>query len=167
MKRSFFILLLSVLSCVANSQRGRTSAAGTSGFSIGFEAGLPVGENGKIYSGILGGSLQYEGRPASDVGITVSAGYLNYSIKNDYGSGNVGFVPLLGGVKYYFSPAAFLHAQIGAAVGTRKDQGTSFAYSPGIGLKLTQNLEATIKYAGISNKGGRLENVGARIALNF
>jgi hypothetical protein len=168
MKTTFLILVVSLFCSQANSQaRARSSATGMSGFSIGLEAGVPLGENGKPYSYILGGSLQYETKPASDIGITFSGGYLNYTFKEDYGSGNTGFVPLLGGVKYYFSPSAFLHAQVGAAVGTKSGQGTSFMYTPGIGFKLSRNIEATVKYVGISNSGGSLENVGARLAYNF
>ncbi len=139
----------------------------TTGFSIGLEAGFPVGENGEIYSSLIGGSLQYEIMPAADLGITFNGGYLNYNIKSKYGGGSVGFVPLLAGVKYYFTPGAFFHAQIGAAVGTKTGQGTSFAYSPGVGFKLSHNLDAEVKYMGISNKGGTIPNVGARVAYNF
>ena len=168
MKATFFIVILSVMCYTANSQsRARGSASGMSGFSIGLEGGVPIGENGKPYSHILGGSLQYEAKPAVDIGITVSGGYLNYTFKESWGGGSSSFVPVLGGVKYYFSPNAFLHAQVGAAVGTRSGQGTSFAYSPGIGFKLSPNIEATVKYSGISNKAGAIENIGARLAYNF
>ncbi len=171
MKNAFLILLLSAIYFTANAQtRGRNAtsrSATSSGFSIGLEAGLPVGENGEIYSSLIGGSLQYEIMPAADLGITFSGGYLNYNIKSKYGGGSVGFVPLLAGVKYYFTPGAFFHAQLGAAVGTKTGQGTSFVYSPGVGLKLSPNLDAEVKYMGISNKGGTIPNVGLRVAYNF
>lgn len=167
MKNSLLLLLLCVVCYSSKAQTRRAPATRPSGFSIGVEAGLPLGENGKPYSSILGGSLQYENRPSSDIGLTASAGYLNYSIKKDYGSGNVGFVPLMGGLKYYFSSSAFLHAQLGAAVGTKEGQGTSFAYSPGVGFRLSPNIDLTVKYQGISNSGGSLENVGARLGLSF
>lgn len=79
MKTSFLILLLSSMYCAGNAQTKVRSATArstnTSRFSIGLEAGIPVGENGKVYSSILGGSLQYETMPDTDLGITVSAGY--------------------------------------------------------------------------------------------
>lgn len=156
MKKALFVLLLSGMYATSNAQ-----------VSLGLEAGLPVGENGKPYSSVLGGSLQYEIKPAHDMGITFSGGYLNYNIKKEYGSGNVGFVPLLAGVKYYFTPSAFFHAQLGAAIGTASGQGTSFAYSPGIGYKFSPKVDAELKYQGISNKGGSLDNVGVRLAYNF
>lgn len=171
MKKTFLILLLSVMYFAGNAQtKGRyatTRSTKTSGFSIGLEAGLPVGQNGIPYSAVIGASLQYERMPASDIGITFSVGYLSYIFKSSYGGGSVGFVPLLAGVKYYFTPGFFFHAQLGAAVGTRAVQGTSFAYSPGVGFTVAPNLDAEIKYLGISNSAGSINNVGVRIAYNF
>jgi hypothetical protein len=131
------------------------------------EAGLPLGQNGKPYSAVIGGSMQYEMMPDTDIGITVSGGYQHWPIKSTYGGGSIGFVPLLAGVKYYFTPSAFFHAQLGAAIGTKTGQGTSFTYSPGLGLKLSPNVDATLKYTGISNKGGNLDNVSLRLGYNF
>ena len=85
----------------------RVAQSHTSKFSIGLEAGLPLGENSKPYSSVIGGSLQYENMPSSDLGITLSGGYLHWSFKSSYGGGNIGFLPLLAGVKYYFTPGAF------------------------------------------------------------
>jgi hypothetical protein len=171
MKKIFLILILSVIYFAGNAQtNGRyatTRPDYTSGFSIGLEAGLPVGQNGFPYSAIIGASLQYERMPTSDIGITFSAGYLNYIFKSSYGGGSVGFVPLLAGVKYYFTPGVFFHAQLGAAVGTRAGQGTSFAYSPGLGFTIAPKIDAEIKYLGISNSAGSINNVGVHIAYNF
>ena len=170
-KTIVLVLLISMCSGIKAQSRVRhvsTAEATTPGrFSIGFEGGIPVGQNTKPYSHTLGGSLQYEALPASDVGLTLSAGYLNYALKSSYGSGSVGFVPVLAGVKYYFVPSVFFHAQLGAAIGTSKGQGTSFAYLPGIGFRLSRNFDAELKYMGISNKGGNLDNVGLRIGYNF
>lgn len=159
MKKTLMIVLLASACYAGKAQK--------SGFSLGLEAGVPVGENGKPYSHILGGSLQYEARPDADLGITFSGGYSNWAIKSKYGGSSVGFVPLLAGVKYYFSPSVFGHAQLGAAIGTAKDQGTSFTYSPGIGIKLSPNIDAELKYTGIANNGGSLNNVGLRLGFNF
>lgn len=162
---TFFLTGVAVGSFSQN-YNGRGSAA-ASPISIGIEAGVPIGENGKPYAVILGASLQYEYRPAADLGITFSAGYLNYSIKSSLGGSSIGFVPLLPGFKYYFKPGAFFHGQLGAAVGTRHGQGTSFAYSPGIGFAITPQLNLEFKYMGISNGGGTLSDVGVRLGYEF
>jgi hypothetical protein len=170
MKKVFLFFLLSSAVYVSNAQRvsrSRTNVSSTSHFGIGVEAGLPLGQNGKPYSAVLGGDLQYETMPDKDLGLTLSAGYSHWPVKSNYGSGSIGFVPLLAGVKYYFTPAAFFHAQLGAAFGTKTGMGTSFAYSPGLGLKLSPNIDATLKYTGFSKKSGTLENVGLRLGFTF
>lgn len=184
MKKTLLLLTLSLLFYAGNAQRervarsrtGTSTSTSTSRFSIGVEAGLPVGENGKVYSAALGGNLQYEILPDADLGITLSAGYLHLPLKKIYhtaiGPNSTGFIPLMGGVKYYFTPGAFFHAQLGAAVGTTKDRfgntgGASFAYSPGLGVKVSPNLDLELKYTGISNKGGTLPLVGLRLGYNF
>ena len=165
MKKVFLLFCLSACGLAASAQTTRGTNPG--GFSIGLEAGVPVGEFGKPYSHVLGGSLQYEYKPDTDFGLTFNAGYLSYSIKKSFGSGTVGFIPALAGVKYYFAPTIFAHAQLGAAIGTDKGQGTSFAYSPGIGINITPKADIELKYTGISNKAGTLPAVGARVAFTF
>ena len=165
MKKVIFMLSLIAFSLVASSQTIRGTNPG--GFSLGLEAGVPVGEIGKLYSHILGGTLQYEYKPDAAFGITFNTGYLSYSIKKKFGGGSVGFIPALAGVKYYLAPAIFAHAQLGAAFGTDKGQGTSFAYSPGIGFNITPKFDVELKYTGISNKGGTLASAGARLAYTF
>lgn len=170
MRNTILVLALSVIVTAASAQKVRkvsSRAANKSGFSLGLEVAAPVGENAKPYSVVLGGSLQFEAKPDPEVGITFSAGYLNYHIKQQYGNGSVGFVPLLAGVKYYPSPDVFFHAQLGAAVGTKSGQGTSFAYAPGIGYKFSPTVDAELKYLGISNKTGSINNVGVRLGFSF
>ena len=162
MKKGFLLVVLLSAMYISQAQKSASSH-----FGIGVEAGLPLGDNGKPYSVILGGNLQYETLPSPDLGITVSAGYLHWPVKKSYGGGSVGFVPLMGGIKYYFVPNAFFRAALGAAIGTKTGQGTSFAYTPGVGVKLAQNVDAELKYLGISNKGGTLETVGLRLGYNF
>ena len=171
MKKTCLTLFLTVILFGSFAQTHRrnvsTGSEAISHFSIGFEAGLPIGENGKPYSSIFGGSLQYEYMPANNIGITLNGGYLNYAFKSSYGGSSIGFVPLLAGFKYYFTPGVFFHGQFGAAIGTSRGQGTSFAYAPGIGFAITPQLDAELKYMGISNSGGTLGDVGVRVAYNF
>ena len=169
MKNTCFLAILSlmVMNATAQSRRPNQTLPVKSGFSIGFEAGLPVGENAKPYGSAIGASLQYETRPDPGIGITFNGGYLSYNFKSAYGDGSVGFIPLLAGVKYYPSRNVFFHAQLGAAVGTKNGQGTSFAYAPGIGYNFSSTIDAELKYLGISNSAGSINNVGIRLGFNF
>ncbi len=175
MKKLMFTgaVLLLVLSAGAQSRSTKVSNSAGTQFSLGVEAGLPVGQYPKgtgdnQLSHIVGASLQLENHVASDLGLTLNAGYLNYAYKKNYGGGSSGFIPVLAGLKYYFSPGGvFAHGQLGAAFGTSALQGTSFMYSPGIGINISQNLDAEVKYSGISNKAATLGSVGIRLAYNF
>ncbi|MEP6594496.1 MAG: hypothetical protein ABJA71_01065, partial [Ginsengibacter sp.] len=118
-------------------------------------------------------SLQGEYLPSVDLGLTLNAGYINYSAKDvtlggvTYKGGSFGIVPVLAGVKYYFSPKAYAHGQLGAGFGTSSGSGTSFIYTPGVGFEISNAIDLLIKYVGYSQNGGNLNSIGARLAYNF
>ena len=175
MKKLFFISAIALISFATNAQSKKQASSGGTSFSLGLEAGIPIGQYPKGFSNpfsfVLGGSLQLEQHVAPDLGLTLSGGYLSYSVKSDYraitGRNSSGIIPLLAGVKYYFSPGVYGHGQLGAAFATAQGGGTSFAYSPGIGFNISPNLDAELKYTGISNKAATLGSVGIRLAYNF
>ncbi|MEO6639032.1 MAG: hypothetical protein ABIN25_12200, partial [Ginsengibacter sp.] len=132
----FFILMVKV------------NAQGQIRFSIGVEPSLPIGDfHDAGYNFGIGGSLQGEYKVADDLGLTLNVGYMNYSAKDitvggvTFNGGSFGVAPVLGGFKYYFSPKMYGHGQLGVGIGTSKGAGTSFAYSPGIGFMLSNNVD--------------------------
>ena len=54
---------------------------GGSNFSIGLEAGLPVGNASNAYSFVIGGSLKYEAPIATGTHFTLTAGYSSFQGK--------------------------------------------------------------------------------------
>lgn len=173
MKKLFLVIIIALLSFSGNAQKHKSKSVvntAATTFSLGAEIGIPIGQYPKGYNNpfsyLLGGTIQLENHVDSDLGITLSSGYLNYKAKNISGF-TVGFIPLMAGLKYYFSPSVYGHGQLGAAFGTQSGQGTSFAYSPGIGINITQNLDGELKYMGISNKNATLGDIGIRLAYNF
>lgn len=142
-------------------------------FSIGAEGLLPVGDFNDTHSFGIGGTVQAEYKPAEDLGLTVNAGYITYSGKTihtplgDVKNGSFGLIPVLGGVKYYFSPKVYGHGQLGASFGTDKGDGSLFTYSPGVGFMLSDNIDAEVKYVGMSKNSANLNSVGVRLAYNF
>lgn len=175
MKKLFLIMAIAGFSISTNAQTKKGNNSGATNFSIGLEGGLPVGQYPKgfdnPYSSVFGASLQVENHVAPEICLTLNAGYLSYGIKHVYqstGGGNrFGVIPVMGGLKYYFSPSVFAHAQLGAGFGTSSGAKTSFAYSPGIGLNISQNLDAELKYFALSNSNATLGSVGLRLAYNF
>lgn len=170
MKKILLALLLcgsSAMTCFAQSNHNGI-------FSIGAEGGLPVGNYSDLYKFGIGASLKYDYPIQKNTYVTFSAGYINYSIKDDakallrfFGSdqSSSGFVPIKVGAKYYFNDAFFGEAQVGAAITTSSGGGTAFAYSPGIGYT-HQKIEFGIRYEAWS-KNGTFGQFGLRLAYRF
>lgn len=138
-------------------------------FSIGAEGLLPVGDFNNTNNFGIGGTLQAEYKPADDLGLTLNSGYITFAGKNvgNFEYGSFAVIPVLGGVKYYFSPKVYGHGQLGVAFGTDKGDGSLFAYSPGIGFMLSQNVDVEAKYLGLSKNSSTAGSVGVRLAYNF
>ena len=172
MKRLILLMAVIAISMAAVQAQNGISPKKTT-FSIGVEPALPVGDFGDFYSFGIGGSLQVEHKVADDLGITLNAGYINYSGKDyrigstEIDGGNIGIVPVLAGVKYYFTPKVYGHAQLGAGIWTEKGASTAFAYSPGIGYYFSEHFDILLKYVGYSQKGSNSNSIGARLAYNF
>jgi len=121
--------------------------------SIGVEPTIPIGHFNDLSGFGLGGFLQSEFKPASRVGITVNAGYIDYFGKTVNGLEYPDFKywPVLGGLKLYMSEKSYVHGQAGAGFGTN-DLGTSFWYGGGIGTNLGKAITAELKYTGWKQK---------------
>ena len=152
-------------------------------FSIGAELAAPIGDFKKSSSFGFGGSVQGDYWVDPTFAITLNAGYINFTGK-DYtivvpGFPNTtikgtsfGLIPILGGIKYNFTPQFYGTAQLGVSFSTQKNGGSNFTYAPGLGYKFTDNFDALLKYTGYSVKSGTggsssLNTIGLRIAYTF
>jgi hypothetical protein len=171
------LLTLFVMGGFALNSFAQTNETATVGnFSVGFEAGLPVGDVSNTTSAIIGGSLKYDYPLDANMFLTFSGGLNYFSYKSStktalaaigvYKSGE-SFVPLKVGVKYFFDGAFYGEAQLGAAISTEENVGTAFAYAPGIGYKIGGGIDLGIRYEGWSRGGGTVSQVGARLAYTF
>ena len=165
MKKLILIIAVVLITATsANAQAKRTSSSNTS-FSLGLEAALPVGILGEIYSFGIGGSGQVDFKISEFAALTLNAGYTQYLIKSDLGGGGVGYIPLLAGFKYHFSPQVYGSGQLGVTF--FEGGGSSFNYAPGIGFKLGNNLDALLKYLGLSSEGFHSSAIGLRLGYTF
>ncbi len=144
-------------------------SAGTSNttFSLGVELALPVGVFGDLYSFGIGASGQGNFKIDNDLALTAYAGYINYSLKDTYGNGSIGYIPVLGGIEYDFSPKVFASAQLGLTFYSGGGGGSAFTYSPGIGLRLSRSITALLKYTAQSKNEATSGAIGLRAAYNF
>lgn len=144
-------------------------------FSIGVDAGLPLGDAKDVSSVFVGGSLKYDQPIAEKTAFTLTAGY-SYLAYNDMGKAvskligenksGVGFIPVKAGIKYFFADAFYGEAQLGAAFSTQKGAGTAFAYSPGIGYKFSDVIDLGVRYEAWS-KNGTTNQIAARLGFSF
>ncbi|GAB2984280.1 hypothetical protein GCM10027049_22480 [Mucilaginibacter puniceus] len=145
-------------------------AQGGSKFSIGLEAGLPVGNTSNFYNVAIGGSLKYEAPIATGTNFTLTAGYTSFQGKTlaaPFGKvAAAGFIPVKAGIKQFFGDAFYGEAQLGAAFSTKSGGGTAFAYSPGIGYKFSDVIDLGVRYEAWS-KNGTTGQIGARLGFSF
>ncbi|MES2062674.1 MAG: outer membrane beta-barrel protein [Bacteroidota bacterium] len=168
-----FLLALVLLSGAAFSSFAQTSKDGGK-FSIGLEAGLPVGNYKDISSFVIGGSLKYDHPIAEGTFLTLSAGYSKFLSNDDAKALDLKFsgIPVKVGVKYFFAESFYGEAQVGAAftktsVGSQSNSKTAFAYAPGIGYNLGGGVDIGVRYEGWSLNGGTASQVAARLAYSF
>ena len=166
------LLSTAVLITFVLTVKAQTSSDRPLKFSIGVEAGLPVGDFKEGYKFGIGGTAQAEYAAAEKLGLTLNAGYLSFSGKSEDILGEtfkfptVSVVPVLAGAKYYFTENVYGHAQAGISF-FNNDGGSAFTYSPGIGIKAGEKFDILVKYQAATKSGSTLSFVGARVAYNF
>ena len=169
------LLALAIIAGTAFTTFAQTKSGDSGKFSIGVDAGLPLGNTKDISSFAIGGSIKYELPIAAGTLFTVSAGYENFLYKSEYKDflklGGIdrsgeGFVPVKVGIKYYIENGFFAEGQLGAVFGTRSGSGTAFAYSPGVGYTFDGGFEAGVRYEGWSHDG-TVSQVALRLAYRF
>jgi hypothetical protein len=136
-------------------------------FNIGLDAATPIGVvSTNLFSFVFGASVQAEFPVAKDMSLTGTSGYEKWQAQKNLIS--ISFIPVLGGVKYYFSPKVYGSGQVGVSIGTSKNGGNPFTYIPGIGFILGKNLDLLFKSTGLALKGGvYINNVGVRLGYHF
>jgi hypothetical protein len=162
MKKIIIAAFITAISISANAQADKNLK-----FSIGGELGAATGNLNTAYSLAAGATAQADIAIDKDAAITLNAGIveligkkINSAVKNR----SVATIPLLVGVKYYFTPVVYGSGQLGTTVFTTKGGGSKFTYAPGIGFKLDKNIDILVKYTGLSDAGGIF---GARVAYVF
>ncbi|MBS7564412.1 hypothetical protein KHS38_08330 [Mucilaginibacter sp. Bleaf8] len=147
--------------------------------SIGLDFGVPTGSLADGYSIGFGGNGKVEIPVAPAFNFTLTAGYISYYYKDEikqlakyFGEDTyTGFVPLKAGGKYYFSPNFYGEGELGALIGTNNNAGTSFVYSPGIGVSFPvtnkNDIDFGVRYEGWSQDGSTASQVAFRIAYKF
>ena len=165
MKKTILIVATFIAISLSAIAQNETSVKKDFKFSIGVNAGIPVGDIKPFSSFVIGGDLQGEYALAPTFGVTLSAGYLNFSGKS--GISSSGFIPILLGGKYYFTDNVYGHAQFGISLSTEKDGGSAFTYAPSIGYALSEKFDVALKYQSATKNSFNISFIGIRLAHSF
>ncbi|RFZ82081.1 hypothetical protein DYU05_15740 [Mucilaginibacter terrenus] len=167
MKKILFAILFVV---GAASTCFAQSSSETGKFSLGLNAGLPVGSAHDVSSFAGGLDLKYDLPIATGTFFTISGGYTRF-FYNDFGKAvsgekGAGFVPLKAGIKHYFDQGFYGEGQLGAVFSTQSGGGTGFAYAPGLGYTFDGGFDVGVRYEGWS-KNGTTSQVALRLGISF
>jgi hypothetical protein len=135
-------------------------------FGGGVMLGIPVGDMSDVASMAFALDLQGDYIVTNDFALTLSAGYLDWALKNDV-SGKWGLFPVLVGGKYNITNKVYGSFQTGISFFTESGIGNAFTWAPGIGIRMNPNLDILIKYQSASKNDFNYNLFGVRAGLTF
>ncbi|MEJ8843693.1 outer membrane beta-barrel protein [Lacibacter sp. H375] len=181
MKQLFTIttaIAIIIFSASVNAQSKKTSAKGVR-WSIGAEAGVPVGKFNTPVQWNLGGSIQADFNVAKRVlFITANTGFNNFFTESGV-KGDVQMIPVKAGLKYFPAKNFYIQGEAGVSFLTSKDKNqadrsASFVYAPQLGylipLGKRNYLDAGIRFESNSkfyDNGSQANFFGLRVAYAF
>ena len=163
MKKLIIAFFITATALSANAQKNKNVK-----FSVGAELGVPTGNLNTVYSLAVGATAQADVKIDKDAAVTFNTGviqYLGKKVKNtNLRYRSQAFIPLLVGVKYYFTPMVYGSGQLGTSISTAQGGGSTFTYIPGVGFKFDEKIDLLVKYTGYSGDGGAF---GVRLGYTF
>ena len=170
--------LLLVVSSFAQSEKKKSSGGTT--FSVGVEAGLPVGKDlSDSWSFGIGGSAKAAINVFDGGDVTISAGYITYTGKTttiggvSYKNGALGTIPLKAGLRFKLGESFYGEPQLGytmAKVSGATGNGNGFTYAAGFGY-LASSVDVSVRYEAWSkSENGATFSpsfIGLRVAYSF
>ena len=174
MKKLFLLTAILGVFAFSNANAQKDVAMNGPKLGIGPEFAFPIGSFGDNWKFGYGGSLLYQHPVASNINLTLNAGYISFQSKElpiVGGKINAGYIPLKAGASVFINENFYVNGELGAAFGTGDHaSGTAFAYSPGIGVEFPVSDKSSIdvsgRYEGWS-KNGTISFIGVRAAFNF
>jgi hypothetical protein len=167
MKKSLFVACLVLTTIFANAQK--RSSDNKVSFNVGGELALATGDFSSTHSFGIGATAQLNYNLEENIDLIANAGIIAFSGKKIEGTNSkykgIALIPILVGGKYYFSENFYGQAALG--LGIFNGSGSSvnkFSYSPGLGFKINDKLDALVKYTGYTKVGG---SFGVRVGYTL
>ncbi|MFC2721199.1 MAG: outer membrane beta-barrel protein [Flavobacteriaceae bacterium] len=152
-----------------------------SGFRLGVNAGIPVGDFGKLTTFTAGVDVAYLYPLAENFRLGVATGYSHYfgkktktdlilvTLKNEVP--DVGIIPVAATAEYTFGGSnVFLGADLGYAFFTKKDfknENGSFYYQPKLGYSFDKKHDLYFSYKGFTRNNISAGSINLGYAYNF
>jgi len=96
----------------------------------------------------------------------LTTGYYQFFKANSYNP-SFGIIPLKAGLKYFPAKNIYIAAEAGVGFGTKKGAGTSFVYSPSLGLAFGDGFDVSLKYENFTDYEGYAQQLALRFAYGF
>ena len=165
--KKLFLSLAVIAATLSASAQTKTTTTSPFRVSLGVDAVAPFGNLADVTPFGIGGSLEGDYAVDNTLALTLNAGYIRFLQKNNNGL-KLGVIPVLAGIKYYFTPQFYSSAQLGVGVFTSNGNSVSkFAYAPGIGYKFSDNFDAGVKYQAYSKNSVTDNTASLRLAYTF
>ena len=152
-----------------------------SGFRLGVNAGIPVGDFGKLTTFTAGVDLAYLYPLTENFRLGVATGYSHYfgkktktdlilvTLKNEVP--DVGIIPVAATAEFTFGDSnVFLGADLGYAFFTKKDfknENGSFYYQPKLGYSFDKRHDLYFSYKGFTRNNANAGSINLGYAYNF
>ena len=152
-----------------------------SGFRLGVNAGIPVGDFGKFTTFTAGVDLAYLYPLAENFRLGVATGYSHYfgkktktdlilvTLKNEVP--DVGIIPVAATAEFILGDSnVFLGADLGYAFFTKKDlknENGSFYYQPKLGYSFDKRHDLYFSYKGFTRNNANAGSLNLGYAYNF
>jgi len=183
-KISAVALVVTALSFTAKAQTTSQNPSTSSSvrFSVGVDAGLPVGDFSNTHNWSLGGSLQADIPVVKQLFVTVNGGYDNIFGKTISGTSSnytdVRLIPVKAGLKYFPVQNFYIQGEAGASFLVNKsdlaaNSSTAFVYAPQVGVVLPVGknfIDAGVRFENTQSfytNGNSFSTLGLRVAYAF
>ncbi|MEC4116607.1 hypothetical protein VSP20_06450 [Myroides phaeus] len=160
-KKFAFTLLTGALFIASPAMaQQKTKAYYPKGFRVGFgiNGGVPTDSK---YDAALGVDARLQYDVSKKTSFTLTSGYTHLF---DGDNGDLGLVPIKAGFKQFLSKNIYAMGELGAAIGTHKEMGNSFLWSPSIGFA-NKFIDVSLRYENYNDYN--TDQIGVRVAYGF
>lgn len=162
----YFFNFLSALILFISTAKAQTPGSGWR-IEFGIDPGVPITKPFK-YS--LGGDVRLQKQFSSRIAGTLTAGFSHYFEKAHYAdfpqySSPFNVIPVKGGVKLFLANNFYVGGEAGAGFGM-EEWGTSFLWSPSLGLAFSNGIDLSVKYEDYT-RNSTTKDIALRLAYGF